>query len=74
MPKKEDLEKIVRGKGLDALRPTVEPCSSTKITSETKESKNKLDASFANSKEETAKEQSIAEKKLNENTMIMRNR
>lgn len=70
MHKKQELKKMVRGKGLEALRPTAETFSSTEKTIEAIESENKIHPSISNSKEEAVKESAIAEKQLSKNIMI----
>jgi len=78
VPKKEELEKIIRGKGLEALRPTTESFSSEKITSEDPTSESKIHSSFSNSKgeeipyrtDETTKEHIMEKLPLNENCLI----
>ena len=70
MPKKQELRKIVRGKGLEALRPTAETFSSTEQTAEAIESDSKIHSSSDNSMGEAAKGSSTAEKQLSKNIVI----
>ena len=78
MPKKQELKKIVRGKGLEALRPTPENFSSEKRKSEAQKSEIKEHYSASDSKDETAKsftdetieEQTTEQEQLSKNSII----
>ena len=54
MPKKEELEQIVRGKGLEALRPSPENLSTEKQIVKEPNSVNHIESSTANSSDETS--------------------
>lgn len=76
MPKKEQLEKIIRGKGLEALRPTAGNFSSERTTSEEAKAEGKEDDSVSKGEvapdpsDETIEEQMTTQVKLNENCII----
>ena len=78
MAKKQQLEKIVRGEGLAAFRPTPENFSSEKRTSEVSKSEIKEHYSASDSKDEAAKsftdetieEQTTDQVQLNKNSII----
>lgn len=78
MPKKEELGKIIRGKGLEALRPTAENIFSEKKTAKELNSNIKIDSSISDSKgeeatcltENTTGEATTNQEQLNDNCLI----